>query len=145
MKDAKGQQAAKRRRDGLRGVEDGEPTSQLATTVERGLIIDDEREKGRLTHAQEPADRHQASEIPYRNHHQRHEAETAHHHRQHPRRSVFLAQDPQDRGGEDVGHEEDGQDDVVLVSPEVEGFLQAGGFGVAEVGFVERVEEVHYC
>lgn len=58
--------------------------------------------------------------------------EGAHHGWQYATGTVYLADNAEEGCGEDVGHEEDGQDDVVLVGsshPEV--FLEACSLSIA--------------
>ncbi len=164
LEDAECQQATEGRSDGLSGVEDGEAAGEFTATIEakltrqsawifrrsregrkngRGLIVNHQREKGTLRHAQEPAQRHDAGEILRRRDQQGTRAKGKHHQRQDSIRSILLAQDAQERGGEHVGHEEDAEDGVVLRALQSQRLLQPMGLGVPEVGLVEAVEEIH--
>ena len=76
--DAEGQQAAERVGDVAGGVEDGEAAGELPAPVERRLVVDDEREEGRLGYAQEPPQREHAPELVRRRHQQRARPEAEH-------------------------------------------------------------------
>lgn len=142
--DAEGEEAAEGRGYGLASVEDGKAAGQLHTSVEGRLVVDDEREEGRLGHAEEPADRHEAGEVFGGGDAEGTRPEDDHHRRQHAVGTVLLAQDGKERCRQHVWDEEDRQREIVLVCAfHAEGLLKAGGFGVAEVRLIEGIEEVH--
>jgi hypothetical protein len=111
--------------------------------VIRGLVVDYEREKGALSHPQKPTDAHQTSKVFDDHDHGRDSPKTEHHNRQDSIRTIFLPQNSEERGGQNVWNEEDTEDNVVLIPDEVEGVFQTVGFGVPQIGFVKAVEQVH--
>ena len=58
------------------------------------------------------------------------------------RRTKSLEQDVGDRLEHSVRDEEDGQSRIVLRGTEVQGFLQAGDLGVADVGSVKKGKQI---
>lgn len=118
LEDAEGQQAREGVGDVGRGVEEGEAARELAAAVEGGEVVDDQREEGALGHAEEPAQRKDAAKVLRRGHEERHGAEAEHQDREHEAGAELLAEHG-DRGRKQhVGHEEDGDDHVVLVGLE---------------------------
>ena len=110
----------------------------------RGLIVDDQGEEGAFGHPEEPAQGHQASEVFDRGHEDREASEGEHHQREDSIRSVLLAENSEEGGGQDVGHEEDTEDGVVLMVLQTQRLLQSSRLRVAEIGLVEAVEKVHH-
>ena len=90
-----------------RGVEDGQSTRQLATTVKGGQVVDDEGEETRLGHTEEEAQGEQATKVVGGGRQQRHGAEGEHEDGEHPGGAILLTDDGDGRGKDDVGDEED--------------------------------------
>lgn len=55
LEEAECEETAERAGNAGSGVEDCQPSGELATTVELRLVVDHQREEGALSHAQEPA------------------------------------------------------------------------------------------
>ena len=156
------------RGDALGRVEDGETAGQFIAAVEpvihkmptraaamgsgsketrqryiRGKIINHQREEGTLRHSQEPPNGHQPAKVHHGRDQHGEAAKREHHSRQDAVRAQLLAQDAQERGGQDVRDEEDAQDGVILRPLESQRLLQPGRLCVSQVGLVETVEQVH--
>lgn len=140
--DGEGEQPGEGIGDVGRGVEDGQSTSQLTTTVEGGEVVDDQGEEGRLGHAQEPTQGEDAAEVGGGGGEKGHGAEREHEDGEDDGRAVFLSDETHEGGGEDEGDEEDHDDEVVLAILEVEIRAETRGFGVAQVALVQGIEEV---
>lgn len=119
LEDAKGEQAGEGVGNVGRGVEDGQAAGELSTAVESGQVVDDGGKKGGLGHSQEPADGEDAAKVLRGGRAERHGAKGDHHERQGARGSEFLGEHGEGGGEDDVGDEEDGDDEVVLVGLEV--------------------------
>lgn len=119
MEDAKREQAGEGVGDVGRGVEDGQATGELATAVKGGQVVDYGGEEGGLGHSQEPADGEDAAKVLRGGRAERHGAKGEHHERKGAGGSEFLGQHGEGGGEDDVGDEEDGDDEVVLVGLEV--------------------------
>lgn len=120
LEDAEGKKASEGVGDVGRGVEEGEAARKLATAVEGGEVVDDQREEGALSHAEEPAQRKDAAEVLRRGHQERHRAEAEHQDREHEAGAELLAKHGDGWCEQDVGYEEDGDDHVVLVGLEAQ-------------------------
>lgn len=114
---------SKQAREGVcnvgRGVEDGQAAGELSTAVESGQVVDDGGEKRGLGHSQEPADGEDAAKVLRGGRAEGHGAKGEHHDGQGAGGSEFLGQHGEGGGEDDVGDEEDGDDEVVLVGLEV--------------------------
>ena len=142
VEDAKGQQAGEGVGDVGGGVEDGETTGEFSTTVEGGQVVDDQGEKGGFGHAQEPAEREDAGEVECGGGEKRHGAKGEHEDGQHAGWVVFLAEHGERRCEYDIGHEEDGKQEVILALLEVEVLAEPISLSISKVPFVQRIEEV---
>lgn len=126
LEDAKGEQAGEGIGNVGRGVEDGQATGELSTTVESGQVVDDGGEEGGFSHSQEPADSENTAKVLSGSRAKGHGAESEHHDGQSARRSEFLGEHSKRGSEDDVGDEEDGDDEVVLVGLEVEIYRDNG-------------------
>ena len=102
------------------GVEEGQPTRQLASTVEGGQVVDDQREETRLRGTEEEAQGKDASEVMGGSAEERHGAKGEHEDREDSRGAELLSEDGDGRREEHEGDEEDGHEEVVLAVLEVE-------------------------
>ena len=101
-------------------VEHGQSASELRTAVKSGQVVDNQWEEARLGHAEEESQCKQAAEVVRRGRQESHGPKGEHEDGQNARRAKMLAENG-DRGSEDdVGDEEDGEQEVVLVILEVE-------------------------
>lgn len=96
-----------------RRVEDGEATGEFPAAVELGLVVDDQREEGALGHSEEPAESDETGPVVGCGDEESHGAEGEHHQGEDAGGAVDFSQDAEEGGGEDVGDEEDGEEDVV--------------------------------
>lgn len=124
VEDAKGEQAGEGIGNVRRGVEDGQSSGQLATTVKGGEVVDDGREEGGLGHSKEPAHGEDAAEVLRGGGAEGHGAKGEHHDGQGARGSELLGQHGEGRCEDDVGHEEDRDDEVVLVGLEMKIYIK---------------------
>lgn len=90
-----------------RGVEDGQSTRQLATTVKGGQVVDDEREETRLGDTEEEAQGEQATKVVGGGRQQCHGTKGEHEDGEHPGGAKLLTENGSGRGEDDVGDEED--------------------------------------
>lgn len=81
----------------------------------------------------------------HRSNQQRHRSKTQHHTRQNSTRTINLPHNPQHRRRKNIWHKKDTEQNIIFIrAGKSQIFFQAGGFGISEIGFVERIEEVHH-
>jgi hypothetical protein len=140
-------------------VEDGETPRKLPSPVERGQVVDDGWEEGRLGHPEEPPQGKDPGEVLRCGGEEGETPERDHHDRQRPRRAETLGKHCEWRGEDDIGHEKNRNYKIVLIPFEtkvcfetlavscVEGgsrltFAQAVGLRISQVPLVECIEQI---
>ena len=99
-----------------------------------------------LCHAQEPAQREKTREVLHRDDQHRHAPKGEHHGREHAAWAIFLADDGQKWCCQNVRDKEDAQDRIILVCSEHAQIpFQTVGLRIAEICFVQRVEQIHHA
>lgn len=119
LEDAEGEEAGEGVSDVGCGVEDCETTGELSTAVEGGLVVDDEGKECRLSHAQEPSEGEEATEVVGGSGKESKGAETAHHNRESTGGTKSLPEHGKGGRKEDIWDEEDREEEIVLIRSKI--------------------------
>lgn len=126
-----GDQTSKRPRDFRGRVENTQSARQLGSFIECGQIENDAGIESRLCHPQEPSGGHDAAKIRGTSADHRHASEDDHGTGQDVLGAKLLGEHVHGRAGEDKRDVEDGKEDIVLVSVEVEVRFQVVRFRIS--------------
>ena len=142
LADCRRQKPAKGPRDGRGGEEDGGSDAEFTSPVPAGEVVVDTREQASFCQAQEEPRGHQTLEVMAQAHGRHDYAPQDHDQRNENAGSKALEEHVGQGFGQCVGDEEDGQGSIVLATCHVEILLQAIQFCVADIGSVEKTDEV---
>ncbi|KAG7855446.1 hypothetical protein KL919_004586 [Ogataea angusta] len=144
LEQAKRQQPGERVGDVGGGIENRQPSGQLATAVERTQVIDDAGKKRRLAHPEKPSRRHERAVVEHRHGEQRDAAEREHQAWDHVGGVVAFDQQRERKRTQHKRDVEDGQHVVPLLALDAQINVQLVCFCVGNIALVERVEQIHY-
>ena len=135
------EQSTKRTRNSSR-EEDGGSNAEFIPLVPAGQIIIDAREQSSLCHAEEKPGSHHTLEVVRQTHGDHCDAPDDHDARNEDARSKALQEDVGEGFEEGIGDEEDGEAGIVLTAGDVETFLEAIQLRVADIGSIEKGDEI---